>query len=411
LKRLFQRLSYGWVILAVCVIFTAISYGIRFSFGIFFQSFEQEFNWSRTMISGIFSIYMLFGVCFSILCGWIADRRGAKPVFITMGFLAFAGLALTSRAENLWQVLLSYSLLFSAGSAATYALVTAIATRWFKKRRSLALGIVSSGVGLGSIVIAPITSYLIEGWGWRYAILITGIIALITVPCALLIKRAPDERKARIIVQHHEAPQNTVPYVPERKEDFSLSQAAKTRNFKLLFAIWFFYSFCIFMPSTHLARHAIDIGINPIQAATILSIIGFTSIAGRIVSGILSDMYSRKVIAVISAVIMAAAFAWLTQSTNLTMLYVFAAIFGVGYGSLAPPSTSIVGDTFGVRNIGTIFGVLEVGWVSGAAAGPALAGYIFDSAGTYLPVFWVGVAASFIILFLLLFLKIPTTRT
>jgi OFA family oxalate/formate antiporter-like MFS transporter len=175
LKKLFQRLNYGWVILAVCVLFTAISYGIRFSFGIFFQSFEQEFNWSRTVISSIFSIYMLCSACFSILFGWTADRHGAKPVFIAMGFLAFTGLALTSRIETLWQALLSYSLLFAAGSGATYALVSAIVTRWFKTRRALALGIMSSGVGLGSIVMAPITSFLITGWGWRPAILITGI--------------------------------------------------------------------------------------------------------------------------------------------------------------------------------------------------------------------------------------------
>jgi OFA family oxalate/formate antiporter-like MFS transporter len=406
--RLFHPSNYGWIILASCLIFIAITYGIRFSFGIFFQSFEQEFNWSRALTSGVFSIYMLVGALFAVLGGWIADRRGAKVVFIVMGFMAFVGLALTSRANTLWQVLLSYSFIFAAGSGPTYALATSLTTRWFKNRRALALAFVTSGVGIGSIVMAPTSSYLIEGFGWRFAFLITGFIALIMAPFAFLLKRAPNEGKSSDEDNQYKAVKTGVsPVSNNNNGGFSLAQAARTRNFWLLIIMWIFYAICVFMIYTHIVRHAIDIGINTIQAASILSIIGFANIPGRIISGMLSDRYSRKAVAIISASFMVASLIWLTQSTNLWMLYIFAIVFGAAYGGIAPPTSSIVGDAFGMRNIGTIFGVLEVGWVSGAAAGPALAGFIYDTTGTYSLAFWLVVAAGCIIIALLSFLKVP----
>ena len=108
---------------------------------------------------------------------------------------------------------------------------------------------------------------------------------------------------------------------------------------------------------------------------------------------------------------MTAAMFWLTESSSLWMLYVFAAVFGAGYGGLAPPITAIVGDTFGVRHIGTIFGLLEIGWVFGAAIGPALAGYIFDTTGRYYLAFLLGALATLIIVFLILLLRVPKSKT
>jgi MFS family permease len=401
--------NYGWVILAVCLLFIALSYGIRMSYGVFFQPLEDEFQWSRALTSGVFSVYMLVGAIFAVLGGWIADRYGAKIVFIAMGIAAFAGLALTSRVTSLWQIFLSYSLLFGAGTGATYVLATSLTTRWFQKSRGLALGICTSGVGLGSIIIPPLASYLIGRFDWRYAFLVLGIIALLFIPLSFFLKRTPAEIS--------EASQNKLPdkgtaksgpKLPQPK-GFSLRQAAKTRNFRLLIVTWFFFSFCIFTVSTHLVRHALDMGINPLQAASLISIVGATNILGRLSGGAMADRWGRRPVSLISAAFMLVSFVWLTQCSTIWMLYVFSAAFGASYGCLSPATTSIVGDTFGVRNIGTIFGILEVGWVLGAATGPALAGYIFDTFGSYLLGFWFGALASLIIIILILFLKIPET--
>lgn len=398
---------YGWVILAVCLIFTAISYGIRYSYGVFFQSLEEEFNWSRALTSGVFSVYMVVGAIFAILGGWIADRYGAKMVFLAMGIAGFAGLALTSRANTLWQVLLSFSLLFAAGSGPTYALSTSLITRWFTKGRALALAIVTSGVGLGAIIMAPVASYLIERFDWRTSFLVMGFIALLFVPFSFLFKRTAAEIKDTAVKKSGNAEAGKFGRENPNPDGFSITEAVKTRNFRLLIVTWFFFSFCVFIVATHLVRHAIDMGIDPLQAASLISINGAANIPGRLVGGVLSDRWGRRPVALVSASFMVAAYIWLTQSSGLWMLYVFSAVFGAAYGCLAPPTACIIGDTFGLRNIGAIFGLLEVGWVLGAASGPALAGYFFDTTGTYSLAFWCGVISCIIVFILVLFLKIP----
>jgi len=408
-----RRFYYGWVALATCVLILTTAYGIRYSFGVFFKSLEQEFDWTRALTSGVFSVYMLLCCLFAFLGGWASDRYGAKKVVIVLGCFAFLSLSLTSQANALWHLFLSYSLLLAVGTGPVYAIVMATATKWFTKRRGLALAIVGLGVGFSTILMAPISAYLIDGYGWRTSYLILALIALfIFIPCALLLKRSPseaalarDEEPETINLNSPEG-QN-----PNEPKEFTLLQATKTRSLWLLFTIWFFYAACFFIIQTHIVRHAIDLGFTSMQAASLLSISGFANIPGRILMGIASDHFGRKRIAVICALFMAGAMLWLTESTSLWMLYIFAAVFGAANGGLAPPLLAIVGDTFGVRHIGAIFGILEVGWAAGAAVSPVLAGYIFDITGSYYSAFLLGMLAMLIIVVLLLLLRAPTVKT
>ena len=159
------------------------------------------------------------------------------------------------------------------------------------------------------------------------------------------------------------------------------------------------------MVTTHIVRYAIDLDISPLQAASLISLSGFANIPARIITGMVSDRFGRKLVALICASIMAVSMLLLTQSSSLWSLYVFAVVFGAAYGGLSPPSTAMVGDSFGTRHIGLVFGLLDVGWVCGAAAGPALAGYIFDTNGNYSLAFFIGILSALVIVVLLLFMK------
>lgn len=407
-----ERFYYGWVVLAACLVFITVSYGIRFSFGVFFKPLETEFGWTRALTSGIFSVYMLLGSLFAIIAGWIADRYGPKTVFLAMGVFNFVGLALTSQAQELWHLFLTYSLLVAVGTGPTYAVATSIGTRWFTQRRGFALSIVTSGVGLGSILMAPVAAALITDYGWRTSYIAIGIIALvIMVPLSFFVRNPP--REAVTFASDNKKEAGSPHPAAEAGGDttgFSIRQAVKSRNFLLIISIWFFYSFCLFLVMTHIVRHAIDLNIDPLQAASLISVSGFANIPARILMGLASDRFGRKQTALICAAVMAASMVWLTFSTNLWMLYVFAAVFGAAYGGLSPPTTAIVGDTFGLRHIGLIFGLLEIGWVCGAAIGPALAGYVFDVSGRYDVAFLVGIVAALMIVVLVLFLKVPVVR-
>jgi len=408
------RFYYGWVVLAACLIILATSYGIRFSFGVFFKSLEQEFGWTRALTSEVFSVYMLLCPVFAIVGGWAVDRYGAKVVVIVLGFFISLSLVLTSRASAPWHLFVSYSLLLAIGTGSVYAITMSMASRWFIKGRGLAVAVVGVGVGLGAILIAPIATYLIASYGWRISYLPIAFMALfIMVPFSLFLKRSPsdiaasarDGKREAVNLNYTEG-QNS-----DELKEFTPLEAAKTRNFWLLISTWFCYSFCLFMVMTHIVPHAIDLGISPMQAASILSVIGFASIPSRILAGIASDRFGKKRVAMISALFMAGAMLWLAESTSLWMLYLFAVVFGAAYAGLSPPTTAIVGDTFGLHHIGAILGVLEIGWATGAAAGPALAGHIFDITGTYYLAFLLGMIAALIITGLVLFLSIPTAKT
>ncbi len=406
------KIYYGWIVLVACLFLVTMSYGIRFSYGVFFKSLEQDFGWTRALTSGVFSVYMLLGSLFAIIGGWVSDRYGARIVFITMGIFSLLGLGLSSLTNALWHLFISYSILVAVGTGPAYALANALAARWFLKRRGLASAIVTSGVGLGSILLAPVSAYFIENYGWRFAFVIIGVIAFIVMVSSSFFVKRPSSSTAYSPAGGKDGAVDPGSLKVEQIEADTLtfSQAIRVRNFWVILVMWFFYAFCLFTIMTHIVLHATDSGIAPIEAALILSISGFTSIPTRIITGILSDKFGRKPVALACALLMAAALFWLTRSSNLWMLYVFGAAFGAAYGGLAPPILATVADTFGVRHLGMIFGILEVGWVCGAAAGPALAGYIFDVAGKYDLAFIICIVAAILIVASVSFLKMTRKK-
>ncbi len=388
-------------------------YGIRYSFGTFFTSLEQEFGSSRFLTSAIFSSYMLLGSATSVAAGWAADRYGPRIVFLAMTLFSFLGLLLTSRAGALWQLFITYSLLLAIGTGPVYIVATSIAAKWFAKMRGLAIAIVTSGVGLGSIIMVPVAAYVIEVSGWRLSFLVLGLITLVFIlPGALLARRSPaeihaDARERSPDAATTQAGGTNIHGGPE----LSIRQSMVTAEFKLIVIIWIFYSACIFTVMTHMVPHALDLGITPLSAASLVSVIGFATIPGRIVMGIVSDKAGRKTVALACALLMAASLVLLLFSSSLQMLYVFAVLFGIGYGGLGPPMVALVGDTFGVRHLGMIMGILEVAWVIGASLGPLLAGYIYTATGTYRLAFVLLVAASVIVIAVILFLRSPQKNT
>jgi len=151
------------------LIIAMLGLGIRYSYGVFLTSFETEFAFNRSSVSGIFSFYMLACCIVAIAGGWALDRFGPRPVGLSMALFCFAGFFITSIAQNRWNLLWAYGLFLSLGTGPIYTVVNSTVSRWFVKRRGLALGITSSGGGAGAIVVPPIATYLILQNGWRSA--------------------------------------------------------------------------------------------------------------------------------------------------------------------------------------------------------------------------------------------------
>ena len=398
---------YGWVVVVAFFIIGITLYGIHFSFGLFFKSIQSEFDLTRTITSAITSANLLLAGIFSFAAGWILDKYGPKTVVLLMGLFAGLSLLLTSQTHSLWQMFITYSVLLSIGTGALYVVPTSTLSRWFNKKRGLALGIAGSGSGLGILVMAPFATYLISTFEWRMAYIVVGLIAwLVVIPLSLLLKKDPFDIGALPdgIKSHSQYIESEE--MSHHPDSLSLLRIIGTRSFWLILFIWLLFAACLLLILIHLVPHATDIGFSASEAAGVVSLMGGSAIAGRVPMGIASDRIGRKVTPFICTLLMAGAMLWLTLSKDLWMLYLFALVFGLAYGGLSTSSGALIGNVFGLSNIGAIFGILEVGFGIGAAVGPAIGGIIFDTTNSYTTAFLIGAFSMLSATVIIPFIKI-----
>ena len=386
--RLTNRVFYGWVVVIVFLVIGTMLYGIHFSFGLFFKSIEAEFNLTRAATSTIVSVNMLLAALCSILAGWSMDRYGPRFVVLLMGIFASLSLVLTSLTNSLWQLFITYSLLLAMGTGPIYVVPMSTVSRWFDKKRGLAMGLSSMGIGLGTMVMAPFATYLITSYSWHTAYLVIGQIAcVIVVPLSRLLKKDPAEIGAlpdgaeRV---YSAMPSGGVTTAPVQS---SLLSIIRSRNYWLIAFIHFFFAACAFFVFSHLVPHITDIGFTPIEAALVITLLGAASIPGRLFMGIASDRIGRKTASITCTLFMAVAIYWLVWTRDLWGLYLFAVVYGFFYSGFGSSTAALISNSFDLGNIGTVFGLLEIGIGLGAAAGAAFGGYIFDTSNSYEAVF------------------------
>lgn len=409
LSKLKGRLFYGWVVLAAFFIIQVILLGTSTSFGVFFKSLASEFNLSRATTSAVFSVSMLLLCLFSIVGGRALDRYGPKIVLLLMGLFTGLSLLLTSQTSSAWQLFITYSLLLAAGCGAAYTVTMSTVSRWFDRKRGLAVGIAGSGGGLGVMVMAPLATYLISRFDWRMAYLVIGLIAwLVVIPLSRLLKKEPQEIGA--LPDGINSDSRTV----RKGEGITLPssltvlQAFRTRSFWLMMFIWSLFSFCMLFVLTHIVPHATDIGISAGEAAAILSLIGGTRAAGMILLGSVADRVGRKTTAIVCTLFQAGAMMWLILAQDSWMLYLFAIVYGLANGGLLSSITALLGDTFGLAKIGSILGMLDIGWSIGAATGPFVGGLIFDINSSYSVAFLLGAAVMAIAALIIVLIRRET---
>jgi MFS family permease len=368
---------------------------------VFLKVIESEFGLTRGGTSGIFSLYMLLCCIFAVAGGWILDRYGPKIVVVCMGFFTGLSFFLSSQATAAWQLYITYGVLFALGTGALFTVINSTTSRWFEKKRGLALGVTTSGTGVGTIVMAPLATFLITTFSWRAAFIVIGIMAwFIITLMGLALKKdprtvglLPDGEKRGIV---RSGPKDH----PVFPAGLSLLQSLQTGNFWFLNLAWLFLSLNVHLFIVHVVPYATDMGIAPMEAALIVSLAGGATIAGRLGIGAISDATGRKIPAIACALLQTGSLLWLLWAGELWVFYTIAVVFGLLWGGLSTMIMALIGDVFGLRSIGVIMGVMSAGWSLGAATGPAIGGFIFDMSGYYSTAFVIGAGAMFITTFL-----------
>ncbi|MFC1984282.1 MFS transporter [Chloroflexota bacterium] len=366
------------VIMAASVL--AIHALTMYTFGVFLRPITVELNWERGALSGAFSIAMLISGSLSIPAGRLSDKYGPRILVTISGLSIGIGLLLMSQINSLWQAYLIWGLFIGIGSSCCFIPVATTIPRWFTKKAGIAIGITVAGFGLGGVISPPLAQWLISEWGWQQAFIILGLItSTVVIPLAQFMKHSPQQMGLKPYGEE----EATKDELPSATEGFSITQAIKTSRFWVWGLILFCFFFCIQVTTIHIVPHAIDIGISPILAASITSIIAGISIIGRLSIGFISDKVGSRLLLIACMALAALAFLWLLFAKEVWMLYVFAAIFGFAYGGSVPLNTLVSAKLFGLGSLGMILATVALCGNIGGALGAPLAGSIFDITGNY----------------------------
>ena len=369
----------AWVVVWATFVCLAVIFGVSYSFAAFFENFAKEFAAQRADVSWIFGLCGLVYFVLGAGGGMLADRWGPRMVCMTgMVFIAM-GLFLTSLAQSLATVYLSYGLLVGLGIALVYTPSIACVQPWFNKRRGLASGIASAGVGAGTLILPVVVSYLLIEVNWREALqMMSAGVLLIGLTAGFLLKRAPNLSG------------NTSGPLP----GLTLSATLKTPSFKWLYMGTLLGAPVMFVPFAHISAAARDAGVPDAQAVGLVGLIGIGSLVGRFAIGWLADRMGRIKTLMLMQGLMGLSYLVWAGAQDPWMFAVFALWFGLSYGSIVSLLPAICMDLFGGRAVSAIIGTLYTGAALGNLLGPVLAGQVFDMTQSYALVIWITLGIS-----------------
>jgi MFS family permease len=388
-----KKFFYGYILVAAALLIVIIAHGAQYTFGIFFKPLVTDFGWTSAATSGAFSLYLVLWGFLSIFVGRLNDKLGPRIVMTVCGFFLGLGYLLMSQIGAIWQLYLFYGVIIAIGMSGGWVPLISTIPRWFVKRRGMMTGIVTSGSGIGTILLSLVASRLISDHGWSvsYIVLGSGVLVLLML-AAQFLRRDPLQVGQLPYGDNVEKERDSE--LPE--VGFCFREAVSTGPFWMVCAIFFCFGFDLYTIMVHIVPHAIELKISPISAASIIAVIGGVNAAGRVIIGSAGDRIGNKRCLIISFVLLVAALLWVMEAREIWMFYLFAVIFGIGYGGLAALMSPVPAELFGLRSLGTIVGAVMFSFTIGGAIGPVLAGSIFDMTGSYDRAFWactaVGVA-------------------
>jgi MFS family permease len=368
-------LFYGWVILGAAVVIGGVGMGILFSLAVFLRPMAESMGWGRTGLSSVAAVnWIMMGVG-SVVWGTLSDRIGTRKVVLVGGGLVGLGMVLSSQITAVWQLYLTFSLMTGLGVSAFYAPLSSTATRWFTRNRGLALGIVSAGMGVGILVMSPLTRWLISLFDWRWAMLILGDLAwLIIIPVALLVRDSPEEA-------------GTVAFGGSQTSDHLAQGPTEpvfgTPAFWVIALTHFACCAAHSGPIFHMVAYATDQGLDKMVAASLLGVSGLSSIAGRIGGGLIADRMGVKPTLLAGLALQAIMVLLYRFASDVATFYALGLVFGVAYGTVMPLYALIVRDRFGERVMGRAYGGVFFVSSLGMAAGAYAGGWVYDHLGDY----------------------------
>jgi sugar phosphate permease len=411
-KQVPRKIFWGWFVVAGAFITLGINYGTRLCFGVFLKPMCEELGWSRSVVSFGMSLYLLFYGFGSVLAGRLLDRFAPRWIIAAGSAVAAVALVMTPFIATPLQLYIVYGVIYGIGASFFGNVVCSSSVgKWFIQKRGVAIGMTSIGIGVGTLLLAPLSGVIVKYFDWKTGFIVLGIsiFVLCTVLSQFFMGRTRPEDYGLL-----PDGATTPPVHLERPPDIRKTSYWQTARFLLRDSRFWIINVCFgfatmatFTIFVHQVAYAEEYGINRIAAASSLGIIAIVSIAGRFFFGWLSDRIGdAKHSACLGFACMSVAMIILLFFHSVEFFYLYACLFGFGYGSLSAMLTILTVDRFGRDISGTVLGLITF-FVVGLAGslGPIFGGITYDTTGSYTFAWQINLAVLIFVTVLIQFLK------
>jgi MFS family permease len=349
----------GWIVVAAAFLSMFVVYGIVYSFGTFFDSMAEDFGTGKGATALMFSITTAWYFGLGLVSGKAADRFGPRPVLLVAAVTLAVSLLLTSRVHAIWLGYITYGIGIGIAVACAYVPMVATVGAWFVKRRTTALGVAVAGIGVGTLVVAPLSDRLIDAHGWRTAYVVLGVAGGLL----LLLASLGAWRPPVTVVQ----------------EPVVLREVARERGFVILYLAILTLSASLFTPFVFIKSYATDNGIDDGPATALVGIIGASSVVGRLGLGALGARLGATRLTQLSFLVLTLSFfIWLGAGDSYPMLVTFTVVMGVAYGGFIALTPAVAAGLFGTVGLGAVLGALYTAAAVGGLVGPPIIGAVID---------------------------------
>ncbi len=411
-----KKIFYGWYVVAACLILIIIDGMLLYSFGIFLPYINDDYGLSRAAGSSLFSFRALVLAPSFIIAGRLIDKHDPRVVIFGGGCIAALGILLTGFATNWWELYISYGLFIGLGDAVLYITCVTVVSRWFVKKRALAIGIITTGVPLSGLITNPLIAWLINDFGYRNALFALAAIIFVALLSAFVLRGYPHELGLQAYGNENEPLRDTSTNNSKSTykivDDWGTREALSTPTYWLLYFMYFLAFITFLIIVTQFYNFEIDLGITALAAAGPPAAIGMGSIIGRtLLTSIMAEVFESRKVIFVCLLIQGSSIFILLAFGNIVAFYIFGFLFGFFYSAYVPLFPTLLGQFYGLKSLGTIYGIFGTSYSLAAIGGPLLAGYVHDIHGTYFYPFIVCIICCYVAAIGAYFIKAPKRRS